>query len=441
MPSVRRQELHCYDMIKRIIIVFAAALSAMAVLAVEFDSVFVNRALRVDYIFSGIPAGDSMRCETSVADVSSLPHWAGRRHNLDKLPLKGNGNVTVTSLDGDTLYRTSFSSLFCEWMTLDEQCPTAFEHTVLIPFPKDSVNVELVLADARQNEISRCRFIVNPADELIAAKETSHITHHRYIHSGAVPEKAIDVAIISEGYTAEEMDSFYRHAQVAVEAIMAHEPFKSLKDRFNFVAVAAPSLDSGVSVPRLGDWKSTAVSSHFSTFHSDRYLTTRNIFRLNDLLAGIPYEHIIVLANTDEYGGGGIYNDYTLTAARHKLFRPLVVHEFGHSFAGLADEYFYEEDVMSDTYPLDVEPWEPNITTLVDFGGKWKELIPEGTPIPTDPADAVKYPIGLYEGGGYSFKGVYRPADQCRMRNNSYPSFCPACSAAITAIVNFYTEP
>lgn len=424
---------------RRILFLLIAVIIVSAVYAVDFTSVFADRTLRVDYIFSGLPDADTMRCETSVASVSSLPHWAGRRHNLDKLPLKGNGNVTMTSLSGDTLYRASFSSLFSEWLTLNDSRPTSFEHSVLMPFPKDSVNVILTLTDSRHREISRCSFVVDPADELIALKGKSHITPHRYIHCGAVPERAVDVAILAEGYTAEEMDSFYRHAEAAVEAIFSHEPFKSMKDRFNFVAVAAPSLDSGVSVPRLGDWKSTAVSSHFSTFHSDRYLTTGSIFALNDLLAGIPYEHIIVLANTDEYGGGGIYNSYTLTAARHPLFRPVVVHEFGHSFGGLADEYFYEQDVMTDTYPLDVEPWEPNITTLVDFDSKWKSLIPQGVPQPTSPEDAVKYPIGLYEGGGYSFKGIYRPADECRMRNNTYPAFCPACRAAITTLIDFYT--
>lgn len=161
---------------------------------------------------------------------------------------------------------------------------------------------------------------------------------------------------------------------------------------------------------------------------------------IHDALVNIPYEHIIVLANTDEYGGGGIYNSYTLTAARHPLMRPVVVHEFGHSFGGLADEYFYVGDVMEDSYPFDVEPWNPNITTLTDFASKWERLMPEGTPVPTDPKDAQKYPVGLYEGGGYSSKGVYRPADECRMRNNTYPTFCTVCADALGRLIDFYTE-
>jgi hypothetical protein len=164
------------------------------------------------------------------------------------------------------------------------------------------------------------------------------------------------------------------------------------------------------------------------------------VFAVHNALAGVPYEHIIILANTNVYGGGGIYNSYTLTTTGNPQFEPVVVHEFGHSFGGLADEYFYNGDVMDDTYPTDVEPWEPNITTLVDFDSKWKKLIPKKTPTPTPAADAAKYPIGLFEGGGYSFKGIYRPADNCRMRINDIDHFCPACIDALDRLIKFYTE-
>ena len=158
------------------------------------------------------------------------------------------------------------------------------------------------------------------------------------------------------------------------------------------------------------------------------------------MLAGIPYEHIIILANTDEYGGGGIYNAFTLTTAHHKDFKPVVVHEFGHSFGGLADEYFYVEDLFSDTYPADKEPWEQNITTLTHFGSKWKDMITAGTPIPTDPKQSKKFPVGVYEGAGYSAKGIYRPSVDCRMKSNPAGAFCPVCQRALERLINFYTE-
>lgn len=237
------------------------------------------------------------------------------------------------------------------------------------------------------------------------------------------------------------MDTFYQDAEIACESLFSHEPFKSMQKRFNIVAVASPSQDSGVSVPRLGMWKNTAFSSHFSTFYSDRYLTTSRLKSVHDALAGIPYEHIIILANTEEYGGGGIYNSYTLTTAHHSDFRPVVVHEFGHSFGGLADEYFYDDDVMTDTYPLHVEPWEQNVSTRVDFGSKWEDMLPEGTPIPTPLEETGKYPVGVYEGAAYSSKGIYRASYNCRMRTNEYPEFCPVCQRALQRLISFYTEP
>ena len=219
-----------------------------------------------------------------------------------------------------------------------------------------------------------------------------------------------------------------------------HNPFKNMKDKFNFVAVESVSIDSDVSVPRENEWRNTVLSSHFDTFYSDRYLTTSNVKDIHDVLAGVPYSHIIILANTDVYGGGGIFNAYTLTTTGHEAFGMVVVHEFGHSFGGLADEYYYENDTFSDTYPLSVEPWEPNITTLVDFDSKWKKLLKAETPIPTSVTDGAKYIVGVYEGAGYSAKKIYRPAVDCRMKTNTCKDFCPACQQALERLIKFYTE-
>ncbi len=406
----------------------------------DYDHYFQDKTLRLDYILGATPNGD----RTVLLDAqSSLPGWAGRRHHLKELPLAGNGSVTVCDeATGDTIYRTSFSSLYNEWLSTDEATttPKGFEHTVLVPYPKAPALIDIDLYNSRHESMARMRHRMDPADILISKKGEKDVTPHKYIHKGGDPNKAIDVAILAEGYTTAEMDSFYRDAEIAVKSILDYEPFKSHAGDFNFVAVASPSAESGVSVPRLGDWKSTAFSSHFSTFYSDRYLTSLHLKDIHNALAGIPYEHIIILANTPEYGGGGIYNSYTLTAAGHKMFKPVVVHEFGHSFGGLGDEYFYEGDVMDDSYPKDVEPWEPNITTLVDFDSKWKNLLPKDCPIPTPVSEAAKYPVGVYEGGGYSFHGVFRPADDCRMRTNTAPAFCPACQKAMDNLINFYVN-
>ena len=212
-----------------------------------------------------------------------------------------------------------------------------------------------------------------------------------------------------------------------------------MKDRFNVVAVALPSLESGVSIPGKGEWKNTALKSHFDTFYSDRYLTTLDLKNLHNSLIGIPYEHFIILANTDNYGGGGIYNSYTLTTAKHKLFKPVIVHEFGHSFGGLSDEYYYDDQYTNYYYP-DAEPWEQNLTTLNNFAAKWEDMLPAKTKIPTPPNLKKLDQIGVYEGGGYQSKGVYRAFQDCRMKTNECKAFCPVCQRALRRLIDYYTQ-
>lgn len=424
---------------KKHILFLLCLIAVSSTRAQVFADHFADKTLRVDYIFNGDASGQAICLD----GLSALPTWAGRKHHLAELPLQGNGQIVMrNAASGKTIYTTSFSSLFQEWLETDEarNVTKGFENTFLLPYPLQPVEIEITLLDPRRNVRASMKHIVHPNDVLIEQKGNSHITPHKYLLHNDSPEKCIDVAILAEGYTLQEMQAFYEDADIACKSIFDHEPFKSMKKRFNVVAVASPSTDSGVSVPRLNEWKHTAFSSHFSTFYSDRYLTTSRVKAIHDALAGIPYEHIIILANTEEYGGGGIYNSYTLTTAHHPMFRPVVVHEFGHSFGGLADEYFYDNDVMTDTYPLDIEPWEQNISTQVDFAAKWKDMLSENTPVPTPAEVSENYPTGVYEGGGYSAKGIFRPAENCRMRTNEYPAFCPVCQRALRRIIEFYTE-
>lgn len=407
--------------------------------AQEFTNFFKDKTLRVDYIFTG----DAKQQSIYLDELSHLPSWAGRRHHLSELPLEGNGQITMTDLTTrKCIYKTSFSSLFQEWLSTDEAQKTAkgFENTFLLPYPQHPVEIEITLLNSSRKVMARLKHIVQPDDILIHERGISHITPHKYLLKSGSEADCIDVAILAEGYTEAEMDLFYKDAEKTCESLFFYEPFKSMKSRFNIVAVASPSKDSGVSVPRKNDWKQTAFNSHFDTFYSDRYLTTSRVKSIHNALSGIPYEHIIIIVNTEEYGGGGIYNSYTLTAAHHPTFKPVVVHEFGHSFGGLGDEYFYEEDVMTDTYPLNVEPWEPNISTRVDFSSKWEDMLPAGVPVPTPPQMNKQYLVGVYQGGGYSAKGIYRPSFDCRMRTNEYPTFCPVCQRSIRRIIEFYTN-
>lgn len=423
---------------------YSMALIAFLIAAASFAQ---DMTLRIDYMFSGT----DKEAEISLDRMYKFDGWAGRRVNVDKVPVRGNGQISMKdAVTGKVLFMQSFSTLFQEWQTTEEavRVRKSFENTFLLPMPDVKAVVTVELYDFKGRVSSSMSHVVDPSDILIRNVVPTAPPHRYLVHSGS-PEDKIDVAIVAEGYTAEEADRFYADAREAVDAILAHAPFGQYKDRFNFVAVALESEDSGVSVPREGVWKNTAVGSNYDTFYSDRYLTTSCISMMHDRLCGVPYEHLVILANTDTYGGGGIFNSYTLTTARHKDFKPVVVHEFGHSFAGLADEYYYDDQFVEYYYP-DCEPWEQNITTLFDFASKWDDMLPKMVNIPTvaegDPwtkiAEGISPSsiIGVYEGAGYQSKGVYRPYPDCRMKTNAADGFCPVCQRAIARIIEFYSE-
>lgn len=404
--------------------------------AQSFNDVFRDSTLRIDYSFSG----NAKAQHIAIDKLNLMPRWYGKRQRMSELPVEGNGQITVKDhATQKVIYRNSFSTLFQEWLTYDEAQTTerAFQNVFLVPMPKDTVDITVDLRNNRREIMCSFTHMVVPNDILIKHIGFSNITPYTTLHQAADTTRCIHIAYLAEGYTEAEMPTFIKDAQTATEALFAHEPFKSMKDRFNVIAVKAPSAESGTSEPSRGIWRHTALSSHFDTFYSDRYLTTLNLNDMHDWLAGTPYEHIIVLVNTDNYGGGGILNSYNLSMTHHPQFCPVVVHEFGHSFAGLADEYAYEQEPIP-MYPHDVEPWEPNITTLHDFRNKWEDMITKGTPTPCTKKNETR--IGIYEGAGYSMKGVYRGMQDCRMRTNSNPIFCPICQRAIQRLIDFYTR-
>ncbi len=403
--------------------------------SVDFDRWFCDRTLRVNYVFSG----DAKTQRLALDELCSLEGWAGRRAHLDSLAVRGNGTVTMQdAATGETIYCTFFSTLFQEWQTTEEatRLTRSFENVFQLPMPRDSVRLTVRLYDFKGGVSSELVHVVNPKDILIRPIVPAQLPPHRYVRRSNRAD-AIDVAIVAEGYRAEEAELFYKYAEETVEALLAHAPFGQYADCFNFLAVALPSAQSGVSIPGKGEWKHTALSSRFDTFYSARYLTTLRLRQLHDALAGLPYEHLILLANTDNYGGGGILNSYTLTTTGHTAFRPVVVHEFGHSFAGLADEYYYD-DQYEQYYHPGVEPWEQNITTLTDFAAKWQDLLPAKTKIPTAPDAKKMERIGVYEGAGYQSKGVYRAYQDCRMKTNTAAAFCPVCQRAISRLIEYY---
>ena len=426
---------------KKILLCVIAVLAVSALQAQDFDASFRDNTLRLDYTF----AGNAHEQYVALGDMSKTPGWWGRRINLDSTPLEGNGDLTLTDAQTNrVIYKTSFSSLFQEWITTPEAetITRSFEFTLLVPMPLKSTVATLVLRD-NTGKPSTHTFTIDPSDVLIRDRANEAALPYTYIHQGGASKECIDVVILAEGYTAEEMDIFMADAKITADEILSYEPFNTHREKFNFIAVASPSLDSNVSVPQEGAWRNTAVGSNFMTFYMPRYLTSSRVYDMYDLVTNIPCEHFIILANTDTYGGGGIYNSYTLTTAHHRDFKPVVVHEFGHSFAGLGDEYFYDNaDNNDEMHSLSHEPWEPNITTLVDFESKWADMVAEGVEIPTQVTEqrTREYVVGVYEGGGYRSKGIYRPTDVCRMRNNTAERFCPVCERAIERVILHQAE-
>lgn len=399
-------------------------LSFSQAVAQNFSDYFEDRTLRIDYSFSG----DSARQDIYVDELSTMPRWFGKRQRLAEVPLKGNGQIVVRDTEsGQVIYRHPFSTLFQEWLTTDEAKHTrkSFENVFLVPYPKRPVNITVELRDYHNRVNATMTHTVDPQDILIRHIGEENVTPYTTLHAAADTTRCIRIAFVAEGYQSSELLTYLDDCRKAVRALFEHEPFKSLQDRFQIIALLSTSMDSGVSVPRKGIWKNTVLSSQFDTFYSERYLTTLHLKRLHDVLAGTPYEHIIIITNTTTYGGGGIYNSYNLASAHGPMYEPVVVHEFGHSFGGLGDEYPYgDSDPM---YYADTEPWEPNLTTQHNFTGKWENLIREGK-------------AGLVEGGGYLSHGVWRGQEDCRMRTNEYPTFCPVCEQALTRLIKFYTE-
>ncbi|MCH3980396.1 MAG: IgA Peptidase M64 [Prevotella sp.] len=405
--------------------------------AQAFDQYFEDRTLRIDYNF----AGNAKQQNLSVDELNVMPRWYGKRQHLAELPMEGNGQITVKEhKTGKVIYRNSFSTLFQEWLSYPEAATAtkSFENVFLVPFPKDTVDITLDLRNNRREIMASLTHQVVPTDILIRHIGFKHVTPFVTLQAAADTSHCIHLAYIAEGYKPSEMQTFIADAKRCMEYLFSYEPFKSMRNRFNIVAVEAPSQESGTSEPGKGIWKNTALHSHYDTFYSERYLTTLSLKTMHDYLAGTPYEHIIVLVNSERYGGGGILNSYLLSTTHNQYTKEVVVHEFGHSFCGLGDEYAYESEEVP-MYPHDVEPWEANLTTLANFHGKWEDMIKKGTPIPT-PKGTNIHTIGVYEGAGYSTHGVYRPLQDCRMRTNEYPEFCPVCKRALTRLIDFYTK-
>ncbi len=404
----------------------------------KFDTYFKDKTLRIDYNL----AGNHKETRVYPIQLKEEPYWGGSLTNLIDTFQYGDFNVLVEDKETQKLiYSRGFSNLFIEWQDTPEAKTQyrSFYESLIIPYPKMPVIVKIQKRDYNNSFNTIFSLEVNPESIHIKKDKQLQFKTKKIHYSGNHHEK-LDIVIIPDGYTQAEADKFINDCKRFVGYFFEVEPFKSNKDKVNFHAVEAWSEESGTDIPSENIWKNTILSTHFSTFGYERYLTTQETNTLRNLAAYAPYDQIYILVNTSKYGGGGVYNYYNLCSADHEASGRVFTHEFGHAFAALADEYEYGFENAADIYNLEIEPWQVNITTLKNFSSKWKNMVDKKTPIPTPVKRRYKNKVGAFEGAGYVEKQVYRPTYDCKMRTNNTDEFCPVCYKAVLDLLLFYAK-
>ena len=404
----------------------------------NYSKYFKNQSLRFDFLLGG----NKTEVKVYPVQMKMEPNWGGSKKNLIDVFNYGSYRFRIFDIRTDSLlFSKGFSTLFQEWQTTAESKTTdrTFYQAAIFPYPKKDVKL---LIDARQrdgNFETIYSTIINPDDYFILDEEPIAFETNSILKNGN-PENKVDIIILAEGYTKEENHKFFNDVKRITEFLFEKEPFRSEKDKFNVTAIFTPSQESGTDIPGEDIYKNTFFNSSFYTFDLPRYLTTTDMKKVYDAAASVPYDQIYVLVNSERYGGGGFYNFLTVCTSDNELTNEVFVHEFGHGFAGLGDEYYTSTVAYENFYNLEVEPWEPNLTTLVDFNSKWEEMVSDTTPIPTPRNIKHNKTIGVFEGGGYMEKGIYSPYMDCRMKSNVADNFCPVCIESIKKVIQFYTE-
>lgn len=414
------------------------SLVSVAVFA-QFDKYFENRTMRVDYYH----AGDSKNDYYYIDEVIAEPYWGGSLVNL--IDDTNFGKYLVKVLDkasGTLIYSRSYSTLFGEWQTVDEArtVQKSFSESVVFPYPKAAVTVVFCTKAFETGKyVEKYRYDINPDDVCLIKHDNRHKYPVYEVLKGGDANRKVDIVIVPDGYTAAQMSQFKKDCEKFKNEFFKYEPYTSHKNDFNIHAVLAPSQESGVDEPCKGIWKNTIVSCSYWSLGSERYLMTTDNKTLRDVAANAPYDQIYILVNSTKYGGGGIFNWYCTGVNSNKMAGKIIVHEFGHGFAGLGDEYVGGSE-YNDFYNLKLEPADPNVTTLVDFASKWKDMVEQGTPVPTPATSEYNDKVGVYEGAGYLRKGLYRPMQDCLMNHFGCDAFCPVCQRAIVKMIEFYCK-
>ncbi|HKB79859.1 MAG TPA: M64 family metallopeptidase [Thermoanaerobaculia bacterium] len=453
------------------------------VFAVDFNQFFLDKTMRVNYFHTG-NRGEEIIALGSV--VSDGPWPGSRTRLLDTLNL---GNYLFEVIDRATnqvLYSRGFASVFGEWVTTDEarDHPGTFEESVRFPWPKQPVQlvIEKRGADSAFHEIFSA--VIDPNSRFVNPADRPPAGHVWEVIENGPPATKVDLLVIGEGYTEAEMPKFHKDVQRMIGKLFATEPYRSRRSDFNVRALDLIEPVSGIDRPRTGDFRRTKTGVTYNIFDSERYVLTLDDHRMRDVAASAPYDYLEILVNEKTYGGGGIFRDQATACVDSAFSEYIFVHEFGHHFAALADEY-YTSPVAYTTSGAEQhpEPWEPNVTSN---GAHPKWAADPGVPLPTpwDKAEFEKHSrevqaerariraenlpesvmdklftderewetkslgsqqyagkVGAFEGASYEPRGLYRPEVDCIMFTRDEVGFCRVCRQAIERVIDDYSRP
>ncbi|MBA7476131.1 hypothetical protein ES707_11510 [subsurface metagenome] len=452
----------------------------------SFDTYFTGQTLRFDYHHSGTATEEHISLDQVRLEVP----WPGSRgHLLDETNLGQYFIEVVDTTTGQVIYSRGFSSIYREWETTAEAKKgvwRSFHESQRFPEPRKPVRLILSKRGSDGGFHPIYTGEVDPVSRFVSrAPVTARGKVWTLFKNGPSATK-VDLLILGDGYRKKDRRKFHKDVKRLAGVLFETEPYRSRKGDFNVRAIDLPAPESGISNPRAGVWRDSPLGLRFNALDSDRYVLTYANRTVREVAAQAPYDALIILFNDRKYGGGGIFNLYATASARSSQAPYLIVHEFGHSFAGLADEYYTSPVAYEDFTPPGVEPWEPNITALLEPQQlKWWHLLGTDTPVPTpwnqaayDSASyayqekrrklrehgaseetmealfadvkAITKPmleaepyfgkVGAFEGAGYQAKGLYRPQVDCIMFTRNPDGFCRVCREAIERMIDLYAE-
>jgi hypothetical protein len=459
-------------------LLFACLFAVLPSIALAADA---PATMRVDFFHSGNHDTEMFSLDQVV--IEPLPWTGNMAQPLDKT-LRGKYLFEI-AVGEEIAWSRSFSSIYGEWETTGEAktINRSFHESVRFPAQNDTFELVLKKRDAENQFQEIWRIELDPGDVLVHRETARFADRVVAIHEGGDPATTVDLLLLGDGYTAEEQDDFIAKAREMADVLFSTSPFRERKDDFNIWALAPPAAESGISRPSTGIYRDSPLGTTYDAFRSERYVLTFDNKAMRRAASSAPYDFIEILTNTETYGGGGIYGLFSTAAANSEWAPYLFVHEFGHHFAGLADEY-YTSSVAYEAPDVVSEPYEPNVTALLDPDNlKWKHFVKPGTPLPTSwpKAEFEKHSIavqkrrsemraanvgedemnalfrytkqyaeelfeksgqegivGAFEGGNYQAEGFYRSEQNCLMFTRS-ESFCAVCAEAIEKVIDEYT--